>query len=185
MDKGIETSKAKARREREGFFTKYCNGFGLDVGYGGDMILPTARGWDKQDGDAENLVGIPDNTFDYVYSSHCLEHLVHPEAATEEWWRVIKQGGYLLLYLPHRDLYEKKLELPSRWNGDHKSFWLPERSDNSSTIGLREFLEQHLPEGEILYIKTCDEGHTITDPIIHSDGEYSIEAVIRKPFTSY
>jgi hypothetical protein len=33
---------------------------------------------------------------------------------------------------------------------------------------------------EIIYANECNEGHTITDPLIHSDGEYSIEVVVKK-----
>jgi len=42
---------------------------------------------------------------DFVFSSHLLEHLEKPLDALKEWWRVIKQGGYLVLYLPHKDFY--------------------------------------------------------------------------------
>jgi len=41
-----ETFHAHNRREREGFFEKYCKGEGLDIGYGSDPITPTVCGWD-------------------------------------------------------------------------------------------------------------------------------------------
>ena len=70
-----ETSKAHGRRVRENFFEKYCRGEGLDVGYGGDVIVPGCAGWDFRNGDAQYLPGVEDETFDFVYSSHCLEHM--------------------------------------------------------------------------------------------------------------
>src|SRR5688572_4411035 len=63
-----ETTKARARREREGFFEKFTRGKGLDVGYGGDLIRPDAQGWDIEHGDAQFLDGITDESFDYLYS---------------------------------------------------------------------------------------------------------------------
>ena len=33
---------------------------------------------------------------------------------------------------------------------------------------------------QIIYAKLCNEGCTITDPNIHSNGEYSIEMVVKK-----
>lgn len=42
---------------------------------------------------------------DAIFSSHCLEHIENHEAALAAWWDIIKVGGHLVLYLPHRDLY--------------------------------------------------------------------------------
>lgn len=175
-----ESSKARPRREGEGFFEKYCRGEGLDIGYGGDLLAPNCRGWDFEDGDAQYLAGIPDSKYDFVYSSHTLEHLPEAETALQNWWRVLKPGGYLILFLPHRDLYEKKKTLPSRWNPGHLHFFLPDTGEPPDTIGLRELVYKSLTGFELVYLKTCSAGHTITDPIVHSDGEYSIECVLRK-----
>lgn len=50
-----------------------------------------------------NLVEIADASYDFVLSSHVLEHLANPLAALEGWTRVLKSGGLLLTVLPHRD----------------------------------------------------------------------------------
>lgn len=175
-----ETQKAKARREREGFFDKYCQGKGLDIGYGGDPVSSNVRGWDFEHGDAQLLNGLDDNSFDFVYSSHLLEHLPDCELSLKNWWRVLKPGGYLLLYLPHRDLYEKKKTLPSRFNEDHEHFFLPEKDEHPDTIGIRPLVERALQNTDIVYIRECDEGYVNPGDEIQSRGEYSIEAVIRK-----
>ena len=175
-----ETAKSKARREREDYFSKYCQGYGLDVGYGGDPVVSNVRGWDFEHGDAQLLHGLDDESFDFVYSSHLLEHLPDVELAIKNWWRVLKPGGYLLLYLPHRDLYEKKQSLPSRFNQDHVHFFLPDKDDAPDTIGLQPLLKKVLGDIEIIYCKVCDEGYVNPGDELPSEGEFSIEAVIHK-----
>jgi SAM-dependent methyltransferase len=46
---------------------------------------------------------VPSGTFDYVISSHCLEHVPDTLRNLEEWLRVLKDDGCLFLVLPHRD----------------------------------------------------------------------------------
>jgi hypothetical protein len=178
--RAAETSKAAPRREREGFFAAYCQGKGLDIGYGDDLLAPNCQGWDIEDGDAQYLHGVPPESFDFVYSSHTLEHLQDPALALANWWTAVKPGGYLILYIPHRDLYEKKMTLPSRFNPDHRHFFLLDREAPPDTLGIVPLIERTLAGFEIVYARECSEGHTTRDPLIHSDGEYSIEVVIRK-----
>lgn len=192
----------------------YAGGRGLDVGAGHDPLgmadigdiqprmefgrdtLETylevgnafAWPWDAchGDGDAHELAGIPPETFDYVHSSHLLEHLEDPVAFLRRAFEVLKPGGFLLLLVPHRDRYENRRLLPSRWNGDHKSFWLPEEHDPPHTWGLTQVLEIALPiallngNARIEYVETCDEGWTKPPEGFHAGGEYSIEAVVKK-----
>lgn len=175
-----ETSKARWRREREMFFEKYCIGKGLDIGFGGDLILPTADGYDFEHGDAQYLKSVPDNKYDFVYSSHTLEHMNDAEVALKNWFRVVKKNGYLILYIPHRDLYEKKKTLPSLFNQDHKHFFLVERDEEPDTAGILPLIARTLCNYEIIYAKECSQENTIKEPFVHSNGEYSIEIVIKK-----
>ena len=175
-----ETSKAHSRRVKEEFFSKYCNGVGLDIGFGSDLITKEAKGYDFEHGDAQYLIGLKDNFYDFVYSSHTIEHLPDPYEGIKNWFRVVKPGGYLIIYLPHRDLYEKKKTLPSRFNPDHRNFFLLDRDEKPDTVGVIPMIERTLTDFEIIYAKECSEGHTITDPELHSNGEFSIEVVIRK-----
>jgi len=176
----METSKARGRRVREGFFERYCRGIGLDIGYGGDLLAPNCRPWDIEHGDALHLRPLKDASFDFIYSSHTLEHMPDPSLALKNWWRVLKLGGYLILYIPYRDLYEKKRELPSRWNPDHKFYFLVDEDDPPVTLGIVPLIRRSLSEAEIIYARVCREGFTLTDPDVHSDGEYSIEVVTQK-----
>lgn len=175
-----ETSKAKTRRLREDFFDKYCQGKGLDIGYGGDPVTENVQGWDYEHGDAQYLKGVADESYDFVHSSHLLEHLPDTKLTLSNWWRVLKHGGYLILYVPHRDLYEKKKELPSQFNDDHLHFFLPEKGETPDTIGISEIVSETLEGAEVVYIKVCDEGYIRNEDNVQSEGEYSIEAVIKK-----
>jgi len=109
-----------------------------------------------------------------------LEHMDDPAVAIENWWRVLRPGGYLILYVPHRDLYEKKKELPSRWNIDHKHYFLIDKDEGPVTIGLVPLIERTLSNAVIVYAKECREGFKDPGLEVHSMGEYSIEIVVKK-----
>lgn len=175
-----ETYKSHNRRKSEGFFEKYCKGEGLDIGYGSDPVLPNVSGWDFNNGDAQYLRTIEDESFDFVYSSHCLEHMHDVRVALKNWFRVLRRGGYLIVVVPHRDLYEKREMLPSRWNFDHRHMFLLGKSCLPDTLDIAVEIEQSLTNYSVVYMKVCDYGHTINDPLTHSDGEYQIEVVIKK-----
>ena len=53
--------------------------------------------------EAGQLGDIASSTYDFVLSSHMLEHSANPLKALTEWIRVLKEGGLLVLLLPHRD----------------------------------------------------------------------------------
>lgn len=197
-----ETAKARARREREGFFEKYCQGKGIDIGVGRlncgaiDPVTPDAFPWDIDNGDATYLTGIQDADFDWVYSSHCLEHLSNPVLALMNWWRILRPGGHLILYVPHRDLYERRKTLPSRWaDGEswesamrhgHKFYILPDRNEAPHTLSLMGLLRCTDILGQrdtnLVYMKVDDEGYVYDHPLdAHPLGNYSIEVVLKKP----
>jgi SAM-dependent methyltransferase len=67
-------------------------------------------------------MALPEGEFDYVFSSHCLEHLVDPVKALEHWKTRLKKGGVLFLYLPHPDM---KYWLPQNCR-KHLHSWAPE-----------------------------------------------------------
>lgn len=53
--------------------------------------------------EAGDLAVISDAKYDFLISSHMLEHSANPIRVLNEWKRVLKPGGVLLLVLPHRD----------------------------------------------------------------------------------
>jgi SAM-dependent methyltransferase len=80
---------------------QFCKGRGLDVG-AGKWPLPGAIPVDIKDGG--DAMELPHGQFDYVFSSHCLEHLANPVAALEHWRSRLRPGGVLFLYLPSPEM---------------------------------------------------------------------------------
>jgi SAM-dependent methyltransferase len=115
-----ETSKCKQQRVDRGDFERYLRGEGMDIGVGSDPLrVPrgTVRPWDRRDG--QFLEGVYNESFDFVYSSHCLEHMRDVEIALNNWTRVLRPGGFLYIVVPDYMAYEKAT-WPSRFNRDHK-----------------------------------------------------------------
>ncbi len=124
-----EQSKSTKRRFYDGaFHSRYFIGAGIDIGGKPDPLaryvsqfsgMTSVRTWDIEDGDAQLLSDIPDNSYDFGVASHSLEHMVDVVEALKNWLRIIKPGGYLVITIPDEDLYELGC-WPSQWNGDHK-----------------------------------------------------------------
>ena len=93
-----------------------CKGKGLDIGCGQkDWAFPGARPIDMNIYDKYNAYVLPTGKYDYIFSSHCLEHLTDYVHALELWIRKLNQGGILFLYLPHPDCdYWKPYKMPTR-----------------------------------------------------------------------
>lgn len=53
--------------------------------------------------DTVNLSSIEESKYDFIITCHVLEHIANPIKAFKEWIRVIKNDGYLLVIIPHRD----------------------------------------------------------------------------------
>ena len=79
----------------------FCRGIGLDVGCG-TWPLTGAHPIDLKRG--TDAMALPEGQWDYVFSSHCLEHLANPIEALEHWLTRLVSGGTLFLYLPHPDM---------------------------------------------------------------------------------
>jgi SAM-dependent methyltransferase len=46
---------------------------------------------------------LPDNSVDYVISSHVIEHFYDPIKAVKEWMRVVVPNGYIYIIAPHKE----------------------------------------------------------------------------------
>jgi SAM-dependent methyltransferase len=53
--------------------------------------------------EATDLSPIRDGSYDVVVSSHTLEHSANPLQALAEWRRVLREGGTLLVVIPHKE----------------------------------------------------------------------------------
>lgn len=177
------TSLALPRRLRDPRYAEtYFVGRGIDIGAGPDGLgrsytwpHATIREWDMADGDATTLPGIAPETFDFVYSSHCLEHLDDPGRALSRWEEVVKPGGYLVIVVPDFEMYERGV-WPSRIQPDgHKSKWC------LSKFGL------YLLWGWVLRIERLTDRFDPSLPVSIDqttppyNAECGIEAIVRKP----
>lgn len=85
----------------------YCNGIGYDIGCGKkEWSFPGSIPIDiifQDDFDALNLP--LEEQVDYIFSSHCLEHIgiTNWSNVLDYWYEKLKIGGVLFLYLPHYD----------------------------------------------------------------------------------
>jgi SAM-dependent methyltransferase len=52
--------------------------------------------------EATDMGKLPSGTYDFVLSSHVLEHSANPILALSEWKRLLKDDGYLVLVLPDK-----------------------------------------------------------------------------------
>ncbi len=76
--------------------------------------------------DGTDLYWIPPGTLDYIFSSHCLEHIQDTQAALNLWVSKLRMGGTIFLYLPHPNM---ELWRPGGlWVGDgHKHALHPQK----------------------------------------------------------
>lgn len=83
---------------------KHCRGNGIDVG-AGLWPLPGATPVDLWRGVGTNLcvADFEKGSLDYVFSSHCLEHIEAWQESLKEWIDCVRLGGTIFLYLPHPD----------------------------------------------------------------------------------
>jgi predicted SAM-dependent methyltransferase len=104
------------------FAKQVCTGIGIDVGCnrvewsfpGSMMIDPLLNEYDALNFPYENL--------DYIFSSHCLEHLNDWVDVLDFWTSRLKSEGTLFLYLPD---YSQKYWRP--WNNKkHLNIFTPE-----------------------------------------------------------
>lgn len=114
---------------------KYCRGQGLDIG-AGYWPLPGSIPIDIElgPGTGNKAEAIQVNSQDYVFSSHCLEHILEWEKALDTWISKIKPGGILFLYLPHPSCKLWHMSNPFMKN-IHK--WVPDSETVSKAIKER------------------------------------------------
>jgi len=64
--------------------------------------------------DAVDITSVEDKTYDYLFASHCLEHIANPLKALKEWLRIVKDEGHIILILPEKSLcFDHKRKISS------------------------------------------------------------------------
>ena len=202
-----ECSKAVMRRLYDSnFATKYFVGDGIDIGAGTDSwgnsdglgqyaqqfpLIRTCRGWDIEDGDAQFMASVPDNSFNFVHSSHCLEHMHNPYEALQHWFRILKPGGHLVVTIPDEDLYEQGGTVQpdgtfhSNYNGDHKFTFTLHKHTSWSPVSINVFtLLANLPGNaqpiRVQLLENTFQYHLHRHDQTGGIAECAIEFVVRK-----
>lgn len=190
-----ECSKSIPRRLRDArFASRYFVGDGVDIGGKPDPLalyrelfprISSVRTWDIEDGDAELMQSAAEESFDFVFSSHCLEHLRDPRAGLANWFRILRPGGHLIVTVPDEDMYEQGV-WPSTHNRDHKtSFTLAkERSWCPASCNVLDIVRELGPAADIRKIEMVDETYRFDlprfDQTLTPVAECAIEIIIRK-----
>ena len=190
-----ETSKAVIRRLHDSrFASRYFVGHGIDIGCGDDSLIKyqqqfplitDVKSWDIPDGDAQYMQTVQDNTFDFVHSSHCLEHVRDPYEAFRNWIRICKPGGHIVTTIPDEDLYEQG-QWPSTYNGDHKTSWTIAKTESWSPVSnsVMAFLFSFADQVEVLKVELVDSSFQYNqaryDQTAFGISECAIEFIVRK-----
>jgi SAM-dependent methyltransferase len=190
-----ECSKSMARRLSDSnFLRRYFVGEGIDIGGRPDPLalyqeffplMKSVRVWDREDGDAEFMETVADGSYDFVFASHCLEHLRDPRGGIRNWFRILRPGGHLIVNVPEEDLYEQGV-FPSTFNRDHKSTWtvFKERSWSEGSVNVIDLLRGLGAAADIRKIEVIDATYRYDLPRLDQTlapvAECAIEAVVRK-----
>lgn len=190
-----ECSKSISRRLSDPNFTnRYFVGRGLDVGGKPDPLrlyqqlfcqIAEVRTWDWEDGDAQFLEKVRDGEFDFVHSSHCLEHLVDPREGLRNWFRAVRSGGYLVVTVPDEDLYEQGV-FPSTFNRDHKWTFTIMKSHSWSerSLNVVDLVRELGESAELVRLEQLAATYRFDlpryDQTLTPIGECGIECIVRK-----
>jgi len=144
------------------FAKEVCKGEGLDIGAGritwmfpGATPIDPKFDWEgrgqfsvqKDISRHRDAMNLPSGPWDYIFSSHCLEHV------NESWHRVLDYwlyhlatGGTMFLYLPHPD----------------QEYWLPWNNDKHIHIIHPEDIQRYFEAGSYcnIFVSQRDLNHS-------------------------
>lgn len=176
------------------FATRWFVGDGIDIGFGAAPLcdfagffpsMKSLRTWRTSDGDVTAMASVSAASYDFVHSNHCLEHLTDPARALQNWIRICRPNGHLIITVPDEDLYEQGV-WPSVVDPEHQWTFtiLKKRSWSPKSVSLFALLERFAADVEVLKIEKLDAGFdyrkTSQDPLRDALSESGIEFVLRK-----
>ena len=127
--------------QTKGFASKFCFPFAIEVceGIGYDIgcmkkewSFPNSIPIDLSFNNGYDANNLPDELVDYIFSSHCLEHLNTWVNTLDYWYEKLKIGGILFLYLPDYS----------------QEYWRPWNNKKHLNIIKPEFIKDYLENKE-------------------------------------
>lgn len=177
----------------------FCEGYGLDIGYGGDPITAHAIRMDfpqpyantgsapvQLGGDCRHLRWFNNGVLDFVYSSHVLEDFSQNETepVMREWARVLKIGGQVALLVPDQQRYLRYCERTGHPYNDHHSieqFSLDYLRRVAQRLGDLEETAAFPELGEYSFAVVFRKIHTVNASASHADAmEDKLEQAFRQ-----
>lgn len=149
-----DTPKSETAKHRD-VTARFCKGNGIDIGSGGDPVVPEAiqielpeeQFWHYNSGKKiegaiyqreGHLLPFKDETLDYVYSSHLLEDYSDWSPVLDEWVRVLKLGGHLIILVPDKERWMAYVRRGGPPNCQHRhEAQVGELSTYATELGLR------------------------------------------------
>ena len=105
---------------------EFCKGYGLDIGGYNDWTLKGAIPININDPcsklTADDLGDY--RALDYIFSSHCIEHLEEPKKTLKYWYSKLTHNGILYLYCPHFDMEYWRKENNAKHKWDLSEGWV-------------------------------------------------------------
>ena len=95
--------------------------------------------------DATDISLVKNESYDFCFSSHSLEHIANPLKAVSEWLRITKEGGYVIIIVPE------------------KSFCFDHKNQNETVshrvVSLKNIFPEKWSEKSDKQISVCSVGH--------------------------
>lgn len=88
---------------------------------------------------AETLALAPNDHFDFLCSSHVLEHMENALLALENWLRVVKVGGYVIMAIPDKRFTFDKPRPVTPFSHIWMEYCYPDLAKGNRGIHYREF----------------------------------------------
>jgi SAM-dependent methyltransferase len=175
----------------------YTKGIGIDIGCGLNKIHSGAIGIDSQL--SENDYGYPlganikcekqeeylplpwfvNESLDFVFASHSLEHFSDPQKWIEEVHRVLKPNGYLILILPNMNIYP--ITGSSGANRDHQINYYPHMLPQViNPLGKWDTVQLDTLHVRLNNVELTERDRKIAAHYGHKTLNFSFDAVFRK-----
>jgi SAM-dependent methyltransferase len=175
------------------FATRWFVGDGIDIGFANHQIarfiafFPLIRSlcsWDNTGDLTTYLTEIANESYDFVHSDRALKSVLDPYTALQNWIRICKRGGYLIITLDDEDL-RQDTRLYTLHNAEvNWTFTIAKvRSVSPKSVNVMDMLTRFIPEIEIIKIELLDSDYVYPEYLYHATNENSesaIEVVLRR-----